>query len=60
MKFEDIILKCHANSIIYRKGNPKIKYPKHDFIPLKERVPKEEQKYNDWSEYDPEQEFGHY
>lgn len=60
MKFKDVVICCHVSGSIYRKGNPKIKYNKNHAIPLIERVPKEEQNFNDWFEYDTEQEFGHY
>lgn len=60
MKFEEATKICHVSAYIYRIGNPTKKYGKNHTIPLKERVPIEEQKYDDWYEYDPEESYGHY
>ena len=51
---------CHVSGYIYRKGNPSVKYAKNSQMPLSERVPKEEQAFDDWEEYDPDEEYGHY
>ena len=60
MKFEEAVDTCHVSACIYRIGNPTEKYGKNHRIPLEERVPIEEQKYDDWYEYDPDEIYGHY
>ena len=53
MDFESVVKCCHVRSAIYRESTPEIKHWKNHTIPLKERVPIEGQKRNDWKEYDP-------
>ena len=60
MKFEDRVAFCHVSGCIYRLGNPSMKYNKNHRVSLAERVPKSEQAFDDWVEYDREEERGHY
>ncbi len=61
MTFERATKTCHVSGSIYRASvTPHIYYAKNHSIPLKDRVPKEEQAYADWEEYDPDEEYGHY
>lgn len=60
MNFKDRAETCHVSGYIYREGNPKIKYAKNHQISLEDRVPKSEQLFDDWKEFDPDEEYGHY
>jgi hypothetical protein len=60
MNFKRAVQVCHVSGSIYREGNPKVKYNKNSFTPLEERVPESEKVFDDWEEYDPEEDYGHY
>lgn len=60
MKFQDAISWCHVRSSIYRKSNPETKYPKNHDIPFEERVSVEDQRADDWLEYDPADDYPPY
>jgi len=54
MKLDDAILKCHVRSAIYRTSQGvEWKYWKNHRKSLKKRIPLEDQKADDWEEYDP-------
>lgn len=65
MEFKEAVETCHVRSAIYREGDKFRKdgsgrlklYGKNHQIPLKERVPIEDQKFDDWEEYDPEEDY---
>jgi hypothetical protein len=54
MKYEKAKEMCHVRSSIYRKSNPKVKYPKNHIEPFDVRVPAIDQLANDWEEFDPQ------
>jgi len=60
MTFEEAILSCHVRSAIYRKSKPNIKYNKNHDVPFENRVPIEDQKANDWEEFDPADDYPAY
>ena len=53
MDFKKAVTTCHVRSAIYRTIDPTKRYYKNHTIKLEDRVPIEDQKYNDWEEYDP-------
>lgn len=58
MEFERAVKRCHVRSAIYRTANPDRKFWKNHDVPLKVRVPKEDQMKNDWEEHDPRDDDG--
>jgi hypothetical protein len=52
MKYEEAKRRCHVRSAIYRVSKG-IRYWKNHEVSLDNRVPAEEQKADDWEEYDP-------
>ena len=55
MKFKNIYKTCHSYGCVFRKSNPSKRYTKDNFLNLEDRVPKDEQLFDDWME----DEFGH-
>ena len=55
LSYEDAKRTCHVRSAIFRKSKG-VRYWKNHTVPLDERVPEEDQKANDWLEYDPRDE----
>lgn len=44
---------CHVRSAIYRRSKPEVRYWKNHTIPLDDRIPLEDQRADDWLEFDP-------
>lgn len=53
MKLQEAIGSCHVRSAVYRESNPNKKYFKNNPIDIIDRIPKEDKKANDWTEWDP-------
>jgi len=60
MKFDVAKSTCHVRSSIYRKSKPDVKYSKNHTLSFDIRVPIEDQKADDWEEYDPADEYPPY
>ncbi len=58
--FKEAVKTCHISGYIFRLVKPNKVYGKNHPIPLEDRVPVSEQKHNDWCEYDPEEDYGHF
>ena len=53
MQFLEAFRYAHVRSAIRRKSKPEFRYWKNHSLPIKSRVPIEDQAANDWEEYDP-------
>jgi hypothetical protein len=56
MILEDAIAYCHVRSAIYRKADPNKKYWKNSIISLREQIPANLHRCEDWEEFDPRDE----